>query len=372
MRGHIRERSPGCWAIVLDVKDRDGRRRRKWHSFSGTKREAQRRCAELVAELSQGGYVEPSKQTVAAYFDAWLQDWAPAKAGPKTCERYRHHARHVIAALGAKPLQQVRGGDLNHFYSELAAKGLAPPTIRHIHRLVKRVFARAMISGDVKRNPCDEVDTPTAPVTEAAVLRADEIPIMLEGLTGIMRRIAVVALGTGMRRGELCALRWQDVDLDASKLEVRQSLEQTRRGSLRFKDPKTRRGRRTITLAPAIVEELRAHRREQLELRARLGLGKPPADALVFATFDGRPRVPDNLTKSFTKAMAEIGLPHATLHSLRHTHASMLLQQGIDVLTVSRRLGHASAVVTLGTYGHVISSKDRAADVVESVLGAKG
>ncbi len=207
MKGHIRERAPGHWAIILDIHTGTGKRRRKWHSFKGTKREAQRECARLIAEMDQGGYVEPSKQTLGQYLEKWLAVWAPTKAGPKTCERYRHHAKHVIAALGARPIQQVRGGDLNRLYRELAAKGLAPPTVRHIHRLLKRVFARALVLGDVKRNPCDEVDAPTAPVTEAAVLRAEEIPVMLEGLHGILRVIAVVALGTGLRRGELCALR---------------------------------------------------------------------------------------------------------------------------------------------------------------------
>jgi integrase len=114
------------------------------------------------------------------------------------------------------------------------------------------------------------------------------------------------------------------------------------------------------------------HRREQLELRMKLGLGKPPADALVFATFDGKPRAPDPLGKKFADAMTALGLPHVSLHTLRHTHASMLITSGMDILTISRRLGHSSAAITLGVYGHLISSKDGAADVVEKMLGGIG
>jgi integrase len=202
---------------------------------------------------------------------------------------------------------------------------------------------------------------------EAAVLRAEEIPAMLTG-QGIMHTIAVVALGTGMRRGELCALRWQDVDLVGGTLQVKQSLEQTRAAGLRFKEPKTTRGRRSITLAPSVVTCLQEHRIAQLELRMKLGLGKPADDALVFATFDGNPRTPDGLTRQFSEAMDTVGLRHVGLHTLRHTHASMLIKAGEDILTVSRRLGHSSAAITLGVYGHLISSKDGAAAAVEAVL----
>jgi integrase len=143
-----------------------------------------------------------------------------------------------------------------------------------------------------------------------------------------------------MRRGELCALRWQDVDLDGGTLRVEWSLEQTRRGGLRFKSPKSARSRRTISLSPAVVAELRVHRRAQQEHRLALGLGKAPPDALVFGLWDGNPRQPDNLSRDFSRTMRKIGMTHISLHSLRHTHASQLITSGMDVLTVARRLGH--------------------------------
>jgi integrase len=183
--------------------------------------------------------------------------------------------------------------------------------------------------------------------------------------------IAVVALGTGMRRGELCGIRWRDVDLDAGSLRVEQSLEQTR-GGLRFKAPKSARSRRTITLSPAVVAALRTHWKAQQEQRLALGLGKAPAEGLVFATWDGKPRHPDKLSVDFSKAMKSIGLPHITLHSLRHTHASQLITGGMDILTVSRRLGHGSPAITLNVYGHLLSSQDRAADITQAMLTNAG
>ena len=294
------------------------------------------------------------------------------KAGPKCLERYGQLGKHLIAAIGAKPLQQVRGGDLNRAYREAAAKGLADRTVKEVHKLARRVFGHALKQGDIKRDPSRETDAPKVAPKEAPVLRSEEIPVLVGGLRGTLRTIAIVALGTGMRSGELCALRWQDVDLDGGKLEVKRSLEQTQSCGLRFKEPKTNRGRRSISLAPSVVTCLQEHRVRQLEQRMKLGLGKPPADPLVFATFDGKPRHPDALTRAFAKAVAPIGLPHVGLHTLRHTHASLLIKAGEDILTISRRLGHSSAAITLGVYGHLISSKDGAAAAVEAVLGGIG
>src|SRR5262249_25565629 len=151
---------------------------------------------------------------------------------------------------------------------------IAPRTIKHVHTLLRRVFGHAVKWGNIKRNVISLVDPPKVPPTEAAVLQATEIPQMFAALRAHdFYSIAVLALGTGMRRGELLALRWQDVDLDGSALRVERSLEQTRKG-LRFKSPKSAHGRRTISLAPAVVSELRAHWRAQQEQRLALGLGK--------------------------------------------------------------------------------------------------
>lgn len=370
MKGHIRERSPGHWAIVIDIRDSTtGERRRKWHSFEGTKREAQRECARLIAEIASGGYVEPSKQTFRQYFEEWLRDWAPTKVGPRSIESYGHWGQHLLDAFGAMPIQRIRGGDLNRAYREAAGKGLSDRTVKLIHVLARRVFGHALRQGDIKRDPCKEIDAPKVTPKEAAVLRPEEIPVMLEALRGTaLYTIAVVALGTGMRRGELCALRWDTVDLEGGKLEVRQSLEQTRRAGLRFKEPKTKHGRRSISLPPSVMTCLQEHRLRQLEQRMMLGLGKPPADALVFIAPDGEPLAPDHVTNAFTRALANAGLPHVGLHTLRHTHASMLIKAGEDIVTISHRLGHASPTITLSTYAHLVSTKDGAAAAIEAVL----
>ena len=244
---------------------------------------------------------------------------------------------------------------------------LSARSVGHTHRCLRRALGHATQWGIITTNPAAVVSPPKVQDKEIEIIREDEIRNVLGKLKGHLRSIATLALATGMRRGELLALRWIDVDLDAGAIRVERSLEQTRAG-LRFKSPKTKHGRRSITLPPSAVTELRALRKAQQEQRLALGLGKAPDDALVFPTADGEPRKPNALTNEWIIATTAIGR-RISLHALRHTHASSLIAAGIDILTISRRLGHAKPAVTLNVYGHLYASTDdRAAQVIEALF----
>jgi integrase len=375
MKGHIRERSPGRWAIVLDHHDpMTGRRKRRWHSFKGTKRQAQIRCAELVAELQSGGAIEPDKVTVAEFLDRFDRDWIATHVSPHSRERYQFALNHVRRHLGNKQLQKVRPADLAAFYATLIRTGLAPRTIKLVHVVLHRALGQAKIWGIVRDNPAELAKPAPASIQEVVMLQPDQAAALLERLHGKkpLYRLVSLALATGMRRNEMLGLRWRDIDLDAGRLTIEQSLEQTAAHGIRTKAPKTKHGRRTISLPAHLVTELRQHWREQQEQRLGRGLGKAPEGSPVFTGPDGGYLSPEALSKAWPGLVAAIGMPGVTLHSLRHTHASMLIAAGVDILTVSRRLGHASPTITLNTYGHLIRGTDeRAAQIMEAAFGSK-
>jgi len=177
-----------------------------------------------------------------------------------------------------------------------------------------------------------------------------------------------VRIGTGLRRGELLALQWSNIDFERGSLRVERSVEETR-DKLRFKPPKSKSGRRAVSLPPFVLEVLRIHRKQQLEQRLALGLGKMREDALVFCHLDGSPILPDRISWNWARLVRARGLPHVTFHGLRHSHVSALIEAGLDVFSVSRRTGHCSAGFTLKTYTHMFSQKDAAADAaIEAAL----
>jgi integrase len=210
------------------------------------------------------------------------------------------------------------------------------------------------------------VDPPKREATEVEILKPDEISTMLAALEGSkLHNVAVLALASGCRRGELLALRWSDVDLGKATIKIERSLEQTRGGGLRFKCPKTRHSRRGISLPPSAVVMLQPHRKEQLALRLKLGMGKPDADVLVFPNDLFEPWSPNSFSVMWGRAV-----PQVTFHSLRHAHASALIASGIDVVSVSHRLGHSGPTITLGIYAHLFHQTDTgAAAAAERLFG---
>jgi integrase len=374
MKGHIRERSPGHWAIVIDVRDPEtGVRKRRWHSFAGTKRQAQVEAARLIAEAQGGGTVDPSRITINQYLDRFERDWVALHVSAASAQRYATSLSFVRRHLGDRRLQALRPADLAGLYATLVRAGLAPRSVVHAHVVLHRALRQAKLWGLLRDNPAELAKPPAVGDEEIAILQPDKARALLDRLHGQpLYLLASLGLATGLRRSEMLALRWQDVDLDAGRLTVERALEQTTAHGIRVKGPKTRKGRRTISLPAHTVAELQTHWRAQQEQRLALGMGRAPPDSPVLATFDGKLQSPDAVTIAWRRAMAAIGMSGITLHSLRHTHASMLIASGMDILTISRRLGHASPTITLGTYGHIIhGADDQAAKIMDQAFGSK-
>ena len=370
MSGHIRRRGARSWELKFDIASDDGNRETQYRSFKGTKVDAQRELTRLTASAINGTYVDPSKITVTEFFDRWLKDWAEANTSPKTLQRYVQNVRSYIDPnIGLLQLQKLRPVQLSELYAMLLREGghngrkLSARSVGNVHRLLHGALVHAVTWGIILQNPSDSVSPPRSEAVEIEILHDGEAKELLDRLRGTsLYMIAVLGLATGMRRGEMLALRWQDISGD--KIRVERSLEQSKLGGLRFKTPKTRAGKRTISIPPSIVAELRKHRLAQQERWLALGLGRISEDGLVLAAWDGKPQKPDTVSKDWCLHVGNV-----TLHSLRHTHASQLIAAGMDVVSVSRRLGHAKPTVTLGVYAHLFSnSGDRAADIVEAAF----
>jgi integrase len=377
MKGHIRERSRGHWAIVLDVRDpATGKRKRRWHSFAGTKREAQIEAARLISELNGGTYLEPNKTTVAQFLDRWLDD-IKAKVTPKTHERYVEIARkNIVPALGIvltklKPMQiaeayakALSGGRRD------GAGGLSPSTVHYMHRVLKEALAHGVRWQMLPRNPADAVDPPKVERPAMTTYDMTQTVALLDAVRGTRMFIPVV-LGVlcGLRRGEIAALRWQHVDLAGGQLAVVESAEQTTAG-IRYKQPKSGRGR-TVAMSGSVIEELRLHRVLQAEELLKIGV-RQNETTFVCAREDGMPLQPRTLSQNWRRLAMAGPLPRIRLHDLRHAHATHLLASGVHPKVASERLGHSKIGITLDLYSHVLPGmqEDAAARVDEALRAA--
>jgi integrase len=373
MKGHLQRRGERSWRLKYDISgDAAGDRQTRYVTLKGTKAEAQKEAAKILAAVATGTHVDPSAETVAAFAKRWLNEWAADNVSNKTWTRYDQLlTKHLVARFGALPIQKLSPANLQTAYAAMAQTGLADRTRLHLHRVIHTMLKHAVQWGVVARNVAGMVDAPRVIAKEIEILSPAQVSIVLQALRGKPAYpIVALALGSGLRRSELLALRWSDVDLDGGSLRVEQALEQTKRAGLVFKAPKTRHGRRTVTLAPSTIAVLREHWKAQQEHRLFFGLGKAPNDALVFMSDDGSPYLPSTLTLQWRRAMQAATL-RATLHSLRHTHASTLIAAGLDVLTVSRRLGHGTPAITLNVYGHLFRPDERAAAIMEAALNGQ-
>ena len=375
-RGNISRRGKRSWRVKFDVgADASGRRQTRYVTVTGNRQDAQKKLTRLLGQADAGSFVEPSKVTVKETIDTWLH--GAHGLSPKTVERYMQLAgQQIVPHLGAILVEKLRPADVQRWHGLLLQSGgtsgkpLSAQTVTHAHRVLQRALERGVENETLARNVASIISPPKIEKEEIEILNDEQVIETLRKLQGhALSSIAAIGLATGMRRGELLAVRWSDCDLDKAAMRIERSLEETKEGGLRFKVPKTKRSRRTISLPPSAVTVLRERRRRQLEFRLALGLGRHDPGALVFCNPDGSPMSPDNLSRDWGRTCKTLGLPKVMFHALRHTHVSALIASGVDVVTISRRIGHSSPTVTLNTYGHLYKNTDAAAaNAIEAAL----
>lgn len=387
------------WRIRWDLPGGpDGKRRQRSRRGFRTKREASAALAEVAHDQHNRGRVSVrSDVTLGEYAQAWL-DARDYPHGPKatTLDALRTALVHIVPRLGARRVQDVAAEDVAWLYRDLAKHGkragncrtagvtcaehgcepdehggLAPKSLGHVHQALRAVLAQAVEDGLIPNNPAD---TQRARQARPRGGKSSDAVTEEQCWTSAQARAFVAAtaddrlgplwatmLGTGLRRGEALALRWDDVDLDAGTAQVRRSVTVVR-GQVMVDDKggKTDAARRRIVLGDDLVTLLREHRRRQAE--ERLAAGPLWVDTgAVFAEADGQPVHPTKASRTFSREAARVGLPAIGLHGLRHTHATMLLRDGVPVTAVAQRLGHANPSITLSVYAHAVPADDHLA-----------
>ena len=370
MRGTVRSRGRGTWQLVVDA-GRDpltGRRRQLTRTFHGTRREADRACAEFVTQLANEGVPGAPATTVGELIEQWWKHAAP-HLSPNTALGYRSKIdQYLLPALGSLPLRRLTTHRLDEFYRALRERGgkggrpLAPNSVRNTHAIIHRACEQAIRWGWLARNPATHAQVPRGQAAEPHLPEPDELMQVLEFTAQTnpdLSEIAYLAVMTGARRGELCGLQWADVDLELGALAIVRSIADDT--DLTVKTPKTKRSRRTIALDPTTTAMLQARRLRVAERALACGhtLGQ---QAYVFSDdVDGRrPLRPLVLTKRWRRTAHAAGV-QCRFHDLRHFTATQLLGAGVAVTTVSERLGHASTKMTVDVYGHPVRGADRKA-----------
>jgi integrase len=355
MRGHIRRQGRNSWAIVIHLgRANDGKYKYQWTTAYGSKKDAEAELNRLLAKMPAGGLKNrlDGTKTLETFLNGWLDNHARHQVTPKTLARYTDIVeREIIPALGSIRLNRLTPEAIQKAYGAFGRR-LSPQTVLHHHRLLFSALAQAERWEIISRNPAALVDPPKvkhqapAQISEKA---AKELLLALRGT--LLETPTLIAIATGMRRGEILALKWADVDLAEGWLQVVRSVEQVR-DKVAYKQTKTAKGRRRIPLPAFAVIALRSHKARQSELRMRLGSRYTDND-LVCPRDDGSLWPPDYFTSSFIWALRSRKLPPMRFHDLRHAHASWLLKAGEHLKVVQERLGHSSIGITSDTYSHV-------------------
>jgi integrase len=391
MKGHVRFHK-GSWNVVIFRGRRVNAKGKladsyRWITGFATEREAQEELTRLLAAKLEGSYVEPHKMSVAAYLRHWLSVKESSLA-PKTYERYRDICEfNIVPALGMFPLVKLTAIDVEQFYADMLKKGrkpkskkqrdegktsgLSPTTVLQFHRVLRKALKDAVIKRIVSHNVADAAQAPRKRQTEINAPDEAQMALLLEQVRQDARVYlpTLIGCGSGLRRGEICALRWKDVNLATGAVRITRSLCQLKTGQLIFKDVKKKKSRRVLVFPDLVIDALRETLIEQQRNRHLFGSDYKELD-LICCLPDGSPIPPDTVTSVFRHHRRTLGL-NTRFHDLRHGHASQALQDGVPVKTVQERLGHATAAFTLDVYGHLLPGADqRAAESTQRTLGA--
>ena len=348
-------------------------------SFTGkTQKEVLKKMQAIQVEVNNGTYREPCKMTVGEWLDIWQYDYLGG-VKPFTVLKYAQYIRNqIIPALGAIKLEALNTPSIQRFYNSLGKPkgdkpGLSAKTIKGIHGVLHKSLSQAVAIGYLRFNPTDACKLPRMERKEIKPLDEKEISAFMNAAQGNRyEAILLVTLFTGLRRGEVCGLTWDCVDLDSGIITINKQIQkETGGGSVYHLVPTKNSKGRTITPAAYVIKLLRGQKRKQAEWQLKAGQLWENS-GLVFTNELGVHLMPHTVYHNFKKIVASIGIPNARFHDLRHSYAVAAIRSGDDIKTVQGNLGHATASFTLDKYGHVTdqmkrASADRMQDYIDRI-----
>ena len=366
--GNISERSPGVF--LIRYRDNNGKRHNE--TIKGNRKRAEAILTQHRVAMEGGTFTGKKNLTVGLYLQGWLDTYAVPNCSAKTVQAYRQTVNRYTVDIAHLQLQKLEATDIQPIYADMSKQKLSNNTIDSLHKVLHIALNTAVKQGVLKRNVMAAVIAPKVVSKQVEVwdpeTRSKAIEVLKDSRFG---DFYLLALLTGMRKGELAGLKWANVDLGRGRLQVVNTLQRISGRGLVLGVPKTERSRRSIALSDAAVGLLHEVRGKQTIQKAEI------ADAWTQSGFvlthpDGMPLDSEVVSKAFTKLVKEAGFPDLTMHGLRHTHATILLEQGVNPKVVSERLGHASVATTMDIYSHVLPDmQEKAAQAIDTVLSPK-
>jgi integrase len=355
---------------IAEISIGPGKRKKFYYK---TKQEAIKKKNEALRELERGELATGPRRKLGDYLEDWIENVHKDNIRVSTYVKYKKLIKYIVADLGEVWLQKLTPEQVQRFYAKKRKDGLSSKTVHEIHGVLHLALKHAVRWNYISRNICDLLDSPRVVTRKGMPLTLEQAKRLLESIRGHrLEVVLMMAVVTGMRRGEILALRWSDVDLDRRVLRVLHTVDYIPKYGYVEGEPKTQAGKRTINLPEFFVDMLEQHRVKQSEQRHRAG-GVWENRDLVFPDLTGGYLNPGYVLRMFKRILERAGLPHMHFHDLRHSAATILISMGINPKVIQELLGHSDISITLGVYGHLFPSMQQ--DVVDKwqdVFGDKG
>lgn len=350
LTGTIRKEGSTWGYLVYTGIDENGKKKYKRKRGFKTKKECEAALAEMITQIEKGTVIANDKMTTKEYIEYWLETYPKNNCSPSTYKRYKEFSNDINNYLGKYKLSKLNPMIVQKFYEELLnERKLSNNTVIKIHRMFHLALKHAMKWQLIYSNPCELVTPPKATEIKMKYWAPDEINIYLDILKDeFLYPATFLAVHTGCRVGELCALKWDDIDLINETIEISKTLQRIN-GTLTLKKPKTKNSERQVTLLDSAIKFLKALKKQHIERKLKYGIELD----YVLCWSDGRPIDPHYISQHFPDVLKKYNIPKIRFHDLRHTHATLLLKLGISPKVISERLGHSTVAFTLDTYSHV-------------------